>query len=255
MTKKPLLEAKELSIGYQKPLYNNIHFQLFSGEMIGVLGANGRGKTTLLKTLMGGLAPLKGEITVNGSLLHQLSRMELAQNMSVVLTEMLPETHLTVKEIIELGRYPYTDWSGKLRTEDHNKVKELIAFTQLSSLEHQRVTELSDGQKQNVMIARALAQDTPLVLLDEPTAHLDIPNKIKLFKRLRAWCNETQKCFLYATHDIDLALQMSDRLMVLTSNHIVINTPEQLIQQDVMDQLFEGDDVFFDRKTQKFLAK
>ena len=255
MTKKPLLEATELSIGYQNPLYSNIHFQLFKGEMIGVLGANGRGKTTLLKTLMGGLTPLKGEITVNGNLLHQLSRMELAQNMSVVLTEMLPETHLTVKEVIELGRYPYTDWSGKLRPEDHNKVKELIAFTQLSSLEHQRVTELSDGQKQNVMIARALAQDTPLVLLDEPTAHLDIPNKIKLFKRLRTWCNETQKCFLYATHDIDLALQMSDRLMVLTSNTIVIDTPEQLIQQGVMDQLFEGDDVFFDRKTQKFLAK
>ena len=253
--KNKILQAENLSVGYKNPLYAQLNFELFSGEMVGVIGANGRGKTTLIKTMMGTLAPLQGSIYIKNQHLQHLKPIERAQKISIVLTETIPDTHLNVREVVALGRYPYTDWSGQLQKSDVQKINTLLAFTQLESIAHRKLTELSDGQKQNVMIARALAQDTPLVLLDEPTAHLDIPNKIKLFKRLRTWCDETQKCFLYATHDIDLALQMSNRLMVLTSDHIVIDTPEQLIKQGVMDQLFEGDDVFFDRKTQKFLAK
>lgn len=253
--KNVIMRLEDISIGYHHALYSYVNFDLYPGEMVGIIGANGRGKTTLIKTLMGTLMPLKGSIVIGNQPLQQLKPIERAQKISVVLTESIPDTHLTVKEVISLGRYPYTDWNGKLSDADLQSINALLAFTQLESISNRKLTELSDGQKQNVMIARALAQDTVLVLLDEPTAHLDIPNKVKLFKRLRTWCNETQKCFLYATHDLDAAMQMSDRLIVLTPSEVAVDTPQNLIDSGVMDRLFEGEDVVFDRKTQKFLAK
>lgn len=181
--------------------------------------------------------------------------MELAQQLSIVLTEKLPPSNLTVFELVALGRQPYTNWIGKLTSEDISKINEALELTQIGFLSHKKHFEISDGQLQKVLVARALAQDTPLIILDEPTTHLDLLHKVSLLKLLKKLALETNKAILFSTHDLDLALQLSDEMIVMNSQKAIQDIPENLIKNGILNSLFEDKSIIFDQEKAKFIFK
>jgi iron complex transport system ATP-binding protein len=255
-----ILSASSLSIGYNaKPSPNiiaeNLNLCLGKGQLVALVGANGIGKSTLLRTITGIQKPLSGTILLNGKDIFSYEPLDLAQNLSLVLTEKLPPSNLTVFELIALGRQPYTNWLGKLSPEDSEKINQAIALTQIEHLTGKRHYEISDGQLQVVLIARALAQDTPLIILDEPTTHLDLLHKVAVFKLLKKLSHETHKCILFSTHDIDLAIQLSDVMIVMTEDNVVQDQPCNLISEGVFDTIFKDETLYFDRQKGKFSFK
>ncbi len=253
-----ILQTQHLSIGYSsrtttKKVASDIAIQLAPGKLVGLVGPNGVGKSTLLRTLTGIQKPLSGTILLqNGEPLDTFSPSALAQLVSVVLTEKLPPSNVTVYELIALGRQPYTNWLGKLTPDDKNKIESAIALTDLHHLIHQKHYEISDGQLQKVLIARALAQDTPLIVLDEPTTHLDLLHKAALFKLLQKLITETQKCILFSTHDIDMAIQLSDEMLVMDGQTVIQDQPCNLITQGVFASLFTNEHIQFDATKGKY---
>ncbi|MEG1026614.1 MAG: ABC transporter ATP-binding protein, partial [Flavobacterium sp.] len=212
-----ILKTSNLNIGYKTKkatvtIAENLNLNLTSGKLVSLIGANGIGKSTLLRTITGIQKPLSGTVFLNDKNINTYKPLDLAQNLSLVLTEKLPPSNLTVFELVALGRQPYTNWVDSLTETDIEKVQEAMALTQIEHLAQKKHFEISDGQLQKVLIARALAQDTPLIILDEPTTHLDLLHKVSLFKLLKKLTQETQKCILFSTHDIDLAIQLSDEM-------------------------------------------
>ena len=219
MNTKNILSTSNLTIGYQSKKENiviaeNLNLNLQSGKLIALIGANGIGKSTLLRTLCGIQKPLSGSVLLNDKDILKYEPLSLAQNLSLVLTDKLPPSNLTVFELVALGRQPYTNWLGKLSDIDLEKVNQAIELTQIQHLSNKKHDEISDGQLQKVLVARALAQDTPLIILDEPTTHLDLLHKVSIFKLLKKLSEATNKCILFSTHDIDLAIQLSDEMIV-----------------------------------------
>lgn len=255
-----LLSAQNLSIGYkakkqEQCIASGINITLHAGSLTALIGANGIGKSTLLRTLTGIQQPLAGSVALQGKNIYIYSPQQLAQNLSIVLTESLPPSNLTVFELVALGRQPYTNWVGSLSDADLIQVNNALALTQTQHLAHKKHFEISDGQLQKVLVARALAQDTPLIVLDEPTTHLDLLHKINLLRLLKQLAAESGKSILYSTHDLELALQISDELIVMTPNNIVQGTPQQLIANNTFDMLFNDDSVYFNRQTGSFIIK
>jgi len=258
MENKIILQASNLSIGYTSKKVKNIiasdiNLSLEKGKLIALIGANGIGKSTLLRTITGIQKPLSGKVSLNEKNIHELDFLSLAQNLSVVLTEKLPPSNLTVWELIALGRQPYTNWIGKLTDNDIAKINEAIELTQIEHLTQKRHYEISDGQLQIVLIARALAQDTPLIILDEPTTHLDLLHKVVLFKLLKKLTQETGKCILFSTHDIDMAIQLSDEMIIMTPEKTVQDQPCNLIMKGSFNTLFKDEHIVFDSEKGKFV--
>ena len=254
-----ILSASNLSIGYATKkekivIASNINLNLQAGKLISLVGANGIGKSTLLRTLCGIQKPISGTVSLNEKHIQSFEPLALAQNLSLVLTEKLPPSNLTVFELIALGRQPYTNWLGKLSEEDLEKVNQAMQLTQIESLADKKHFEISDGQLQKVLIARALAQDTPLIILDEPTTHLDLLHKVSVFKLLKKLSQETNKCILFSTHDIDLAIQLSDEMIVMTENNVFQDQPCNLISKGVFNTLFKNENIVFDGKKGKFVV-
>lgn len=260
MEHKMILSAVKLSTGYASKKSKNvigsdINLELKAGKLISLIGANGVGKSTLLRTLTGIQKPLSGEVILNQKNIESYNPKELAQQLSIVLTENLPPSNLTVFELVALGRQPYTNWIGKLTPEDIVTVNEALSLTQISHLATKKHFEISDGQLQKVLVARALAQDTPLIILDEPTTHLDLVHKVSLLKLLKKLAFETNKCILFSTHDLDLALQLSDEMIVMNSVKTVMDSPENLINRGILDALFSDETIYFDKEKAKFILK
>jgi iron complex transport system ATP-binding protein len=260
MGKDVIVSAQNLSIGYSgkkrhSTIATNINLTLNSGKLIGLIGANGVGKSTLLRTLTGIQKPLEGTVMLNNKSVAEYSPQELAQNLSIVLTESLPPSNLTVFELVALGRQPYTNWLGTLSTEDAKQVNNAIVLTQIEHLAEKKHYEISDGQLQKVLIARALAQDTPLIILDEPTTHLDLLHKVTLLRLLKQLTGKTGKCILYSTHDLDLALQLSDEIIVMTPGNVVKDTPQNLISQNIFDTLFNDSSISFNAQKGGFIVE
>jgi iron complex transport system ATP-binding protein len=259
MTKSnTILNTSNLSIGYKSKkstvvIAENLNLNLASGKLISLIGANGIGKSTLLRTLTGIQSPLSGNVFLNDKNINTYKPLELAQNLSLVLTEKLPSSNLSVFELIALGRQPYTNWIGTLTETDIQKVKEALELTQIEHLAKKKHFEISDGQLQKVLIARALAQDTPLIILDEPTTHLDLLHKVSLFKLLKKLTQETQKCILFSTHDIDLAIQLSDEMIIMTPEMVVQDEPCNSISKGSFATLFKDEHIVFDAEKGKFV--
>jgi iron complex transport system ATP-binding protein len=258
MSNKNILSTSNLSIGYKTKsstiiIGKNLNVNLREGKLIALIGANGIGKSTLLRTITGIQKPISGTVLLNEKNIHELNSLTLAQNLSVVLTEKLPPSNLTVWELIALGRQPYTNWIGKLTAKDISKVNEAIELTQIGHLKSKMHYEISDGQLQIVLIARALAQDTPLIILDEPTTHLDLLHKVVLFKLLKKLTQETGKCILFSTHDIDMAIQLSDEMIIMTPETIVQDQPCNLILKGSFNTLFQDEHIVFDSEKGKFV--
>lgn len=256
--KKNIVNTTSLSIGYHSKkehhvIAENLNLNLYAGQLISLIGANGIGKSTLIRTLTGIQKPLKGAVLLNEKNILDYQALELAQNLSLVLTEKLPPSNLTVFELIALGRQPYTNWLGNLSGEDYEKINQAIALTHIEHLATKKHHEISDGQLQIVLIARALAQDTPLIILDEPTTHLDLLHKVSVFKLLKKLTQETNKCIVFSTHDIDLAIQMSDEMIVMTEENVAQDQPCNLITKGVFNTLFKDDSITFDGEKGKFM--
>jgi iron complex transport system ATP-binding protein len=256
----PILTTSNLSVGYSskkeiKTIATHINLNLKKGELIALIGANGIGKSTLLRTLIGIQPPLSGNIILNGININEYDSISFAQNLSIVLTEKLPPSNLTVFEIIALGRQPYTNWIGNLTDDDYSKIKTAVQLTNIEHLIEKKHYEISDGQLQKVLIARALAQDTDLIILDEPTTHLDLFHKVSVFKLLQKLAHETEKCILFSTHDIDLAIQLSDEMIVMTEGFCIQDQPCNLIKKGVFDTLFKDEHIVFDKEKGKFIVR
>ena len=257
-TNKTILTTTSLSIGYHAKgqhtvIAQDLNLHLKPGALVALVGANGIGKSTLLRTLTGIQKPLQGKVTLNDKDIFGYQPQELAQNLSLVLTEKLPPSNLTVFELIALGRQPYTNWLGQLSGEDYEKITQAVELTHIEHLINKKHHEISDGQLQIVLIARALAQDTPLIILDEPTTHLDLFHKVSVFKLLKKLSQETGKCILFSTHDIDLAIQLSDEMIVMTETTVVQDMPCNLISKGVFNTLFRDSSITFDGEKGKFI--
>lgn len=255
-----VMEVKDLTIGYLTKkkttvVSEGINFSISKGKLVGLVGSNGIGKSTLIRTLAGMQPSLQGKISINESLLKNYSSIQLANELSIVLTEAPASRNLNVLELVSLGRQPYTSWVGKLSETDKEIIQKALTATETTSLIDQKCFELSDGQLQRVMIARAIAQDTPLILLDEPTTHLDIYHRAYILKLLKKLANESGKTILFSTHEIDLAIQLSDKMLVMTSDKVHYNSPKKLIEKGCFNSLFPKETVRFDSKMKRFVLK
>lgn len=235
----PVLTTHGLSVGYgagptARTVLADLNIELHAGKLVCFMGPNGIGKSTLLRTLAGLQKPLAGKV------LHATSATQHGQHVAVVLTDRVQATHMTARELVAFGRYPYLPWHLSPTREDKNKVEEAIDRVHIRALADQPVASLSDGQLQMTMIARAIAQDTPVLLLDEPTAHLDLNNRVETMTLLRALAHETGKAVLLATHELDLALQMADEVWLITQQRTLKRgLPEDLVLDGSFDEVFE----------------
>jgi len=258
--KHSVLEVSELAIGYISKkkstiISEGINFSINKGELVGLVGTNGIGKSTLLRSLAGMQPSLQGSISINGNLLQDTSAFQLANKLSIVLTETPASKNLSVLELVSLGRHPYTNWVGALSETDKNIIQNAISATEIESLVTKKCYELSDGQLQKVMIARALAQDTPLILLDEPTTHLDLYHRASVLKLLKKLSQENGKTILFSTHEIDLAIQLSDKMIVMTKEDTHYNSPTELINRGCLRYLFPKETIYFDEESKRFVMK
>ncbi len=255
-----MLQASNLSVGYSKKgsdsiIADGINFSIEKGELVGLVGANGIGKSTLLRTLTGMQNALKGSIFLKGKDLNEYSPIQLATQLSVVLTEAPASKNLTVLELVTLGRQPYTNWIGSLSGGDKIAIQFALKATETIDLANRKCFELSDGQMQRVAIARALAQDTPLIILDEPTTHLDLYHRAYILKLLKKLTSETKKTILFSTHEIDLAIQLTDKMLVMAKNETYFDDPCKLIENGNFETLFPKETIDFDSKTGRFVIK
>ncbi|MDB4293428.1 ABC transporter ATP-binding protein [Maribacter sp.] len=255
-TAHSILTVTDLAVGYKNSsVAKGINFSLSEGELMAIIGINGIGKSTLLRTLGKVQQQLSGTIQIEGKPLAHYKAVSLASKISMVLTEPIASKNLSVLELIALGRQPYTNWIGSLTQTDTSKINEAIQMLELESLQYKKCYELSDGQLQRAMIARAVAQDTPIMMLDEPTTHLDLYHKVQLLKLLQRIAHETKKTIVFTSHEIEMALQLCDKILVLDDTTNPFGSPESLITQKAFDTLFPTDALVFDSKTKSFRIK
>lgn len=254
----PLLTAADLVVGYTarkvpRPVAGPLQLDLRPGELVCLLGPNGAGKSTLLRTLAGLQPALSGQLAVGGTSLAALRAPERARQLSIVLTDRIDAGNLSVLELVRLGRHPHTGWLGGLSAHDEAQVQAALVATGTEAFAPRPVGELSDGERQKVLLARALAQDTPVVLLDEPTAHLDLPNRVALMRLLHRLARQTGKAILLSTHELDLALQAADRIWLLSAEGALrIGTPEDLVLSGSFAAAFAREGLAFDPATGTF---
>jgi iron complex transport system ATP-binding protein len=232
-----LLKTISLTIGYGKHiLFKDLNLSLPPGKLVCFMGPNGIGKSTLLRTLSGIQKPLWGSVEISNRTMTEPDPTLV----SIVLTDKISAPNMKVRELITFGRYPYLDWRIRLSEHDSKIVDNSILALNLQELAEQMVHELSDGQLQMVMIARALAQETPIILLDEPTAHLDLNNRVEIMKMLKDIARKTNKAILLSTHELDLALQMADTIWLSGRDQtIMTGIPEDLVLDGSFDHIFQ----------------
>ena len=252
-----ILQARGLCIGYaprRRPrleVASDLEVELFEGELVCLLGPNGAGKSTLVRTLSGLQKPLSGEVLLQGGDLHALTESERARLLGIVLTERVDAGNLSACSLAGLGRYPYTGWDGRLSPADEEVVRWAMAAVGAGDLAARSVGELSDGERQKVMIARALAQEPAVLLLDEPTAFLDLPRRVEILQLLRRLAAGGDRAVLLSTHDLDLALRCADRLWLLPpGGPLQTGAPEDLVLSGAFQRTFA--DVEFNPVTGSF---
>jgi iron complex transport system ATP-binding protein len=255
----PMLTTTNLSIGYKsrnngdKIIASALDLNLKRGEMVCLLGPNGAGKSTLMRTLSGLQPKLSGTVRIGDENLDLMHASTLAQKLSLVLTERIEAGNLNVGEVVALGRTPYTSWLGNLNASDQQKIRSAMEVTGMIAMKNHKLNTLSDGERQKVMLARALAQDTPIILLDEPTAHLDLPNRVEMMRLLHQLAKKMGKAILLSTHELDLALQAADRLWLMPAHGALLTgTPEDLVLNGGFETTFTKPGFYFNVSTGTF---
>jgi iron complex transport system ATP-binding protein len=262
-TADPLLHARDLSIGYagggrraNRLIGQNLDLSLYRGELTCLLGSNGIGKSTLLRTLSATQPSLAGQVLLAGHDIHALSPNQRARLLGLVLTERPDVGLLSARQVVALGRHPYTDWSGRLTPADDAIVEQAIAMVGAASLAERYLHQLSDGERQRVMIARALAQQPALIILDEPTAYLDLPRRAEMMAVLRQVAHQANCAILLSTHDLEWAMNTADRLWLMRNQaglaEIAAGAPEDLVLSGAFERTFATEGLVFDRQTGTF---
>lgn len=255
-----ILEVENLAIGYGKDssaikIAEGIDFTLDKGEFVLILGCNGAGKSTLLRTLSAVQKPLGGRVEICGEDIFETTPRQLAQRVSAVFTDKTMAGGLLVEEVVALGRYPYTDFWGKLGAEDREAVQSSLSLVGMAHKSKRYLSQLSDGERQKVMIAKALAQQTPLIILDEPTAFLDLPSRIEILYLLKRLAKEESKTILLSTHDVEQSLAVADKLLLLGEDGLKFKSTSEAIECGDVTKLFESRGVAFDINTRRFIPK
>lgn len=238
---KEVLLTENLSIGYKaNPLLPDINVSLCEGDIVALAGPNGAGKTTLFKTLCGSIKPIGGRIMLFGKDLNGYSATERASLFGLVLTEKPDDLFLKVSDIVAAGRYPQLGLMARLSANDETIIEEALQTVGINHLTGRNFISLSDGEKQKVMIAKAIVQDTPLIFMDEPAAFLDYPSKIELINLMVKLARENKKTILFSSHDLDLLLRYCDKMWIVGHGlPLVEGTPKQLIEQGLIDAYFK----------------
>ncbi len=245
---------QDLTIGYtskgnEKVVAKGLNATLNAGELTCLLGRNGIGKSTLLRTLAAFQPPLRGSILLATSPLTALTDKELSRTIGLVLTERPDVQNMTVRFLVGMGRSPYTGFWGTLSATDEAIVDEAIRMVGIESLENRQVQTLSDGERQKVMIAKALAQQTPIIYLDEPTAFLDFPSKVEMMQLLRRLARDGQKTIFLSTHDVELSLQLADRIWLMEPDMLHVGMPHELADSGVLSKFIEQGGISFDTQS------
>lgn len=255
----PRLSTAALSIGYKakgqpdRVVASDLNLDLQPGEFVCLLGPNGAGKSTLIRALAGMESPLGGSIEISGTDIETLSPKQRARQISVVLTESLPVGMFSARSLVALGRHPHTSWTGNLTDLDQDRIEWALATVDATSLADRQVSELSDGERQKIMVARALAQEASIMLLDEPTAYLDLPRRVELMRTLRELTRKEGLSVLLSTHDLDLALRSADRLWLFSEDgKLVTGMPEELALEGTLQAAFASDKLDWDEEQGSF---
>ncbi|MBQ8045396.1 MAG: ABC transporter ATP-binding protein [Bacteroidales bacterium] len=260
MAKVVTLEAINLAIGYGKgssaiKIAEGIDFALSEGDFALMLGCNGAGKSTLLRTLAAVQQPLSGEVKVCSQDISQITPRELAQRVSVVFTDKTMAGGLLVEEVVALGRYPYTGFFGKISKEDKKIVNSSLLLVGMENKSKKYLSQLSDGERQKIMIAKALAQQTSLIILDEPTAFLDLPSRIEILYLLKRLASEEGKTILLSTHDVEQSLTMADKLLLLKGGEFKFKSVAEAIDSGDVANMFAERGIEFDKNSGRFFPK
>ena len=248
--KTKVMETQGLEVGYgNRTVVADINQEILKGQFVCLLGPNGCGKTTILRSLSRLLSPLRGAIYLDGRMLSDLAPQELARSLAVVLTERLSPGLVTAFEFVAMGRYPYTGFLGRLSEQDVEKVQEALRLVNATDIADRYFNELSDGERQKVLVARALAQEPEVIILDEPTIHLDLKHRIELIAILRNFCREKGITVIVSLHDVDLALKISEIVVLVKDGTIMAwGPPEDVLKEDTVARLYDLDRARFDKK-------
>ncbi|MBQ3383289.1 MAG: ABC transporter ATP-binding protein [Bacteroidales bacterium] len=249
---KQTIKLENLGIGYRgkhgvKEVASGINASLYAGELTCLIGPNGVGKSTLMRTVCAFQEKLGGNIVIDGKELEAYPDKELSKKIGVVLTHRPQIQNMNVEELVALGRSPYTGFWGKLEKEDRKIVSDAISLIGIDNLRSRMIQNLSDGERQKVMIAKAIAQQTPIICLDEPTAFLDFPSKIETMQLLKKLAKENGKTIFLSTHDLELTLQIADRIWLMQKGNITIGTPEEVAQSGALSEFIEREGITFDK--------
>ena len=240
-----IAETRELTVGYRNrkrisTVMGRISLQARHGELVALIGRNGTGKSTLLRTLVGLQPPIGGEIMLDGRFLHETGSSELPRIVSFVSTEPVAVKNIRVRDVVALGRFPYTNWIGTRTPADNEAVAAALEAAGMSLLAERSIDNISDGERQRTLIARSLAQDTGLLVMDEPTAFLDLPSRYGIVSLLRSLTREKGKCVIYSTHDLDTAINEADRIWLMTEDGVSDGAPEDLMLKGTLAGAFES---------------
>ncbi len=240
-----IAETNRLSVGYRNHnrvfrVMEGLTLSARRGELVALIGRNGAGKSTLLRTLVGLQPPLGGSIALDGHALGEIGLSQLPKLVSFVSTEPFTIHNIKVRDVVSLGRFPYTNWIGTLTDADEETVAIALEATGLSGLENRSIDSISDGERQRTLIARSLAQDTGLLVMDEPTAFLDLPSRYGIVSLLRRLTREKGKCVIYSTHDLDTAINEADRIWLMTGDGVSEGAPEDMMLTGEFARAFES---------------
>jgi iron complex transport system ATP-binding protein len=257
-----MIKLENLHIGYfhapmkkKNTVYGPINIEIKPAEMIGIIGRNGIGKSTLLRTIAGLQSQLSGKVIIDGIESTRIAKKDLSKLISYVSTEAINVQNLRVMELVAMGRFPHTGWFGKLTSDDLRAIHEAIEHTGVMHLAQKSVYQLSDGERQKVMIARALAQNTPVIILDEPTAFLDLPARHEILRLLNDLTHRNNKTIVFSTHDLSIAMDEADKLWLMTDEGVFEGAPEDLLINQLFRKLFINSLVEFDPDTSSFRFK
>jgi len=251
------LKTENIAIGYLnskkiKCVLENINLQANCNELIALIGGNGSGKSTFLRSLAQIQKLLSGNIFIDNQNIKHLSLKHKAKTISYVNTEIINVTNLKVKDLVTLGRFPHTNWIGKIDSKDKHQIWDSLEMVGMLDFSEKFVNELSDGERQRVMIARSLAQDTDIILLDEPTAFLDLSNKYQLIKLLHNLCKEKNKLIIFSSHDLNIILKLVDKIWLIDNKQIVWGAPEDIILNNYLSNIFKNKDLNFNYSKMDF---
>ena len=243
-----VLESLEIGYGSglrKKLILPALNATAVRGELIAVIGRNGIGKSTLLRTLAGLQPPLGGIIRINGRRMDGFSRMELAQETGYISTESVKVSNMTVYDLVALGRFPHTNWIGNLNTENQESILKALEMTSMGGFRDRFINEISDGERQKAMIARIIAQDAGIMIMDEPTAFLDAGSKFEILHLLNTLSHERGKTIIFSTHDLHMAVNQADKIWLISADRLLEGAPEDLMIAGAFDHLFDASNVRF----------